>query len=103
MKYFDRKSLKLTLFFLLVILSALLFLTFAGHSTEVWDGYCSYKKEFGIVPYIRIDAGPGLAEHCKNGLVFPGFLYLIGLLLSTIFVNTFTWIKFFGKASKDNH
>jgi len=43
-------------------------------SSEVWDGACGHKEEFGLFPFYRAGSDAIPVSECASGVLFPGVL-----------------------------
>ena len=84
---------KVALFIGITIVFTFIIFIYTVIGGETWDGYCGYKMEWGLIPFLRTGAGSGPIEECKNGLIYPGIYFYLLALFSYGTVLTLAWKK----------
>ncbi|WP_044617890.1 hypothetical protein [Gynuella sunshinyii] len=62
-------------------------------SSEVWDGACGHKEEFGLFAFYRSGSDVLPASECASGVLIPGALLTLLATLGLLAATYYSWCR----------
>lgn len=84
---------KKSIFSLIAIIGVFCELVLFGIATETWDGACSHKVEYGLIPFYRVAHEGVTSGICSTGILSFGVLATALLAVFILVVIYFAWVK----------
>ncbi|WP_044617840.1 hypothetical protein [Gynuella sunshinyii] len=80
-------------FGIISIIAVFAFLVLFTASSEVWDGACGHKEEFGLFAFYRSGSEALPASECASGVLIPGALLTLLATLGLLAATYYSWYR----------